>query len=79
MPPAPALTPQDMIYSMQRVEGFVCTPWLLKGSWLPEVTAGLREGWLKTSHTVFDGIESGPEAFASLFTGANNGKVVVRV
>ena len=68
-----------MIYSNQRIEGFVCTPWLLKGAWLPEFSEGLREGWLKTTHTAFEGIESWPEAFASLFSGAHNGKVVVRV
>lgn len=68
----------DMIYSNQRVEGFVCTPWLLNGSWLPEVSAGLKEGWLKVTHTFFEGLESWPEAFGSLFSGANNGKVVVR-
>ena len=70
---------QDMIYTGQRIEGFVCTPWLLKGDFLPEMAAMIKAGAIKTSHTFFEGIESWPEAFSSLFTGANNGKVVVRV
>ena len=77
--PPPPFQPQDMIYTGQRIEGFVCTPWLLKGDFLPEMAAQVKAGTIKTSHTFFEGIDSWPEAFLSLFTGANHGKVVVRV
>jgi NADPH-dependent curcumin reductase CurA len=70
---------QDMIYSGQRIEGFVCTPWLLKGTFLSEMAAGLADGSIKVTHSFTEGIEAWPTAFMSLFTGENNGKVVVKV
>jgi len=56
-------------------------PWLSgqRGNFLVDVSKYRKEGWLKHSETVFHGLESWPEAFASLFTGKNRGKVVVKV
>jgi NADPH-dependent curcumin reductase CurA len=73
--------PTDMIYNFQRVEGFMCMPWLsgAKGSFLADVSKWLKEDKIKVEETFFDGIEAWPEAFAALFTGANTGKVVVRL
>ena len=70
-----------MIYTAQRVEGFVCSPWLygIRPPFLEDMDRWRKEGKLRHTETVFEGIERWPEAFASLFTGANNGKVVVKV
>ena len=59
----------------------MCTPWLSgkKGNFLEDMSKFRKEGWLKTSETVFEGLESWPAAFASLFTGKHSGKVVVKV
>lgn len=73
--------PTDMIYKFQRVEGFMCHPWLsgAKGQFLKDCSTWLKEGKLTVEETSYDGISSWPEAFAALFTGANTGKVVVRL
>jgi NADPH-dependent curcumin reductase CurA len=34
---------------------------------------------VKTRETVYDGVEKAPEAFMGLFTGANLGKMLVKV
>jgi NADPH-dependent curcumin reductase CurA len=43
------------------------------------VSKWLKEDKIKVEETYFDGIESWPAGFAALFTGANTGKVVVRL
>jgi len=69
----------QMIYSFQRIEGFVCMPWLSgqKGNFLQDMSRWLKEGKIQVQETHFQGIEQWPLAFQSLFTGANKGKVVV--
>lgn len=70
----------NMIYSFQRVEGFVCSPWLSgqEGSFLADMASWVKEGKLKVEETFFDGVGSFGDAFKSLFIGGNTGKVVVR-
>ena len=71
-----------MIYTFQRIEGFVCGPWLRgeKGNFIVDMSRWIKEGKVKLQEESFtDGIENWPVAFRSLFTGANIGKVVVRV
>ena len=46
---------------------------------IPALAALLRSGELKWQETVVDGLEATPGAFASLFTGANLGKMLVRL
>ena len=76
-----SLNPAQMIYTGQRIEGFISSTWLSgkQGDFLGDMHKYLEEGRIKVHETVFEGIESWPIAFQSLFTGANNGKVVVRV
>jgi len=71
----------QMIYTFQRIEGFVCMPWLTgrQGNFLADVSQWYREGKLNVEETTFDGIHSWVDAFAALFTGANTGKVVVKL
>jgi NADPH-dependent curcumin reductase CurA len=44
-----------------------------------DMSGWLADGSVTYRETVFDGIESAPEAFIGLFTGANFGKMVVRI
>jgi NADPH-dependent curcumin reductase CurA len=76
-----SINPMKMVYTFQRIEGFVCGPWLSgkKGNFLRDMHQYLREGKLIAQETFFEGIESWPVAFQALFTGRNVGKVVVRV
>lgn len=75
-----AIHPMQLIYNQQRIEGFVCSAWLSgkKGTVMADMSKWWKEGKLKIKETYFDGVEKWPEAFQSLFTGANVGKVVVR-
>eukprot|EP00592_Proboscia_alata_P009458 CAMPEP_0194361478 /NCGR_PEP_ID=MMETSP0174-20130528/9062_1 /TAXON_ID=216777 /ORGANISM="Proboscia alata, Strain PI-D3" /LENGTH=381 /DNA_ID=CAMNT_0039133707 /DNA_START=32 /DNA_END=1177 /DNA_ORIENTATION=- len=71
-----------MIYSAQRIEGFVCMPWLTgqKGNFLSDMAKWLHEGaFAVPEETHFQGIENWAAGFQSLFTGANKGKVVIMV
>jgi len=69
----------NMIYTQQRIEGFVCDPWLSgkRGAFLQDMAKWAKEGKVKVTETHFDGIGSFGEAFQALFTGGNVGKVVV--
>lgn len=81
-PSTVAIDQLAMIYTGQRIEGFVCSKWLvgtLAPPFLAEMAAGIKGGTLVVTETVFEGIASWPEAFASLFTSKNSGKVVVRI
>ena len=73
----------SMIYKFQRIEGFMCVPWLAgqKGSFHQDMPGYLNDSVkpLVVEETFFEGIESWPIGFQSLFTGANSGKVVIRV
>lgn len=71
----------NLIYNLQRVEGFTCEPWLVGGrdDFLGDMAKWIKEGKVKVEETFFDGIESFGTAFQSLFVGGNTGKVVLRV
>lgn len=73
--------PMKMIYSFQRVEGFMCMPWLSgqKGKFLDDMSEWLQQGKIAVEETHFSGVDQWPLAFQSLFTGGNTGKVVVKV
>ena len=49
------------------------------GEFLTGVGAMVANGQMKSRDTVFDGIESAPAAFIGLFTGANTGKMLVKL
>lgn len=75
------INPLQMIYTSQRIEGFLCGPWLSgqKGKFLLDMAQWLKEGKIQAEETFFQGIDSWPAAFQSLFSGANVGKVVVKM
>ena len=70
----------QMIYTSQRIEGFVCMPWLsgARGAFLADMSKWFKDGHIKAEETFFEGVDQWPNAFAALFTGKNLGKVVVR-
>lgn len=78
-PPPTEIHISNMIYSGQRIEGFVCTPWLsgAQGNFLEDMAGWIKEGKVKVEETLFEGAETYGEGFQSLFTGGNYGKVVV--
>jgi hypothetical protein len=51
----------------------------MRADFLRDMGGWLADGSVTYRETVFEGIESAPEAFIGLFTGANIGKMVVRV
>jgi NADPH-dependent curcumin reductase CurA len=59
------LNPMKMIYSSQRIEGFVCHAWLTgkKGNFLKDMHAWLQQGKIVRQETVFEGIENWVQAF----------------
>ena len=57
-----AFNPMKMIYTNQRIEGFVSTRWLSgqEGNFLVDMHKWLTEGKLKPQETFFDGIDQWP-------------------
>ncbi len=70
----------SMIYSCQRIEGFLAGPYLRNPRFLEEMSRWvLQEKLLAVHETFFDGIASWPKAFISVMNGAHTGKVVIRL
>jgi NADPH-dependent curcumin reductase CurA len=51
----------------------------MRDDFLRDMSGWLADGSITYRETVFEGIDAAPEAFIGLFTGANIGKMVVRV
>ncbi len=68
-----------MIYTRQRVEGFLASPYLQNGAFLKDMHAWIKSGLLVTHETPFNGIDSWPEAMLAVMSGRHMGKVVVHV
>lgn len=75
-----SFNPMSMVYTAQRIEGFLCGPWLTgqRGHFLRDMADFYRQGKLAPQETFFDGVEKWGEGFQALFTGKNVGKVVIR-
>jgi NADPH-dependent curcumin reductase CurA len=73
--------PGKMIYSFQRIEGFICVPWLTrkKGNFFQDMSQWIKDGKVEVKETKFSNVSSWPLAFRSLFvnTDTKDGKVVV--
>eukprot|EP00008_Paramoeba_atlantica_P003755 CAMPEP_0201489630 /NCGR_PEP_ID=MMETSP0151_2-20130828/23077_1 /ASSEMBLY_ACC=CAM_ASM_000257 /TAXON_ID=200890 /ORGANISM="Paramoeba atlantica, Strain 621/1 / CCAP 1560/9" /LENGTH=341 /DNA_ID=CAMNT_0047875283 /DNA_START=137 /DNA_END=1162 /DNA_ORIENTATION=- len=70
-----------LIYTQQRIEGFLSTPWLTgqKGNFHKEMAQWYKEGKIVVEETTFNGFDQWVTGFRSLFTGGNTGKVVIRI
>jgi len=63
-----------------RLQGFIYTDYLAQmGDFYREMGGLLASGQLKARDTVVEGLEKTPEAFLGLFSGANTGKMLVRL
>lgn len=63
-----------------KMQGFIVTQFQhLQPQFLADMTGWMAEGRLKWQETIVEGIESAPAAFIGLFTGANTGKMLVRL
>ena len=63
-----------------RIEGLLFNDFLPQmGTFLADAGAMIATGRLKARETVFEGLEKTPDAFMGLFTGANTGKMLVRL
>ena len=63
-----------------RVQGFIYTDYLPKmATFYRDMAALIASGQVKERDTIVDGLEQTPQAFLGLFTGANTGKMLVRL
>jgi NADPH-dependent curcumin reductase CurA len=78
-PPGPTNLPRAIGLGLT-IKGFLVRHYShMRDDFLRDMGAWLADGRVKYRETVYEGIERAPEAFMGLFTGANVGKMVVRV
>jgi NADPH-dependent curcumin reductase len=70
----------NLIIKRGRMEGFLILDYFDRLREGQQVVAGwLREGKIKSSEHIVDGLENAPDALDMLFTGGNTGKVIVKL
>lgn len=70
----------NIIYSRVMLRGFVGTDFMhLQPDFQRDMAGWLKEGRVKYQETIRDGIAAAPEALIGLLTGANSGKMLVRL
>ena len=70
----------NLIYGRIRMEGFVASDFPhLQTSFIDDMTGWLKDGRVKYQETILDGFERAPEGLIGLFSGVNNGKMLIRV
>jgi NADPH-dependent curcumin reductase CurA len=63
-----------------RIQGFIYTDYLPRlGEFYADMGKWIASGDVKSRDTVVDGLENMPDAFLGLFSGANTGKMLVRL
>jgi NADPH-dependent curcumin reductase CurA len=79
MPPGPKNFIQVVPLSLT-IRGFIVSNHAdMLPDFLRDMAGWAKEGKLKWHETILDGIEKAPEAFIGLFTGANFGKMLVKI
>ena len=69
-----------LIGMRMRVQGFIVSDYMDRaGEFYRDMGGWLKDGKLKRNETVFEGLETMPDAFLGLFTGGNTGKMLVRI
>ena len=73
----------NMIMTVPRrilIKGFIVSDHFdLLGQFINDVGPMIKSGQLKYEETVLEGVENAPKAFLGLFSGANKGKMLVRL
>ncbi len=70
----------ETIYKFITLKGFVVSAFMDQQARFREDMSGwIRSGQMKYHETIVDGIENAPSAFIGLFSGQNNGKMIVRL
>ncbi len=63
-----------------RVQGFIYTDYIARfGDFYRDMGGWIASGQVRSRDTIVDGLEQMPDAFLGLFSGANTGKMLVRV
>lgn len=63
-----------------RLQGFIYTDYMARmGDFYRDVGGLIASGKMQARDTIVDGLENTPEAFLGLFSGANTGKMLVRL
>ena len=80
---ASATGPSNIIQAVGKeltLRGFIVSSHLdMAEDFIRDMATWIGSGQLKYKETVLDGIENAPQAFINLFTGANQGKMLVRL
>ena len=78
--PAPLRYIMRIIAMRIRLQGFIYTDYLPRlGEFYRDMGPWLASGKVKSRDTVVDGLEAMPDAFLGLFSGANTGKMLVKI
>lgn len=75
--------PRNIVYVVGKslkMQGFiVMNYWDMRDQFRAEMTQWIKDGKIKWEETVETGIENAPKAFLNLFSGANTGKMLVKL
>lgn len=78
-PPGPRNMPY-IVGKRIKMQGFIVTDFMdMREQFYADMGAWVREGKVKWEETVENGIENAPQAFLNLFSGANLGKMLVKL
>jgi NADPH-dependent curcumin reductase CurA len=79
----PAPGPRNIMYIVGKsikVQGFIVSNyWDMRDQFRAEMTQWIKDGKMKWEETVENGIANAPKAFLGLFSGANSGKMLVKL
>jgi len=63
-----------------KLQGFIVSTHAdMQPAFLADMAGWIASGQMKFEETIMNGIEKAPEAFLGLFTGANTGKMLVKL
>jgi len=70
----------NLIYGRIRMEGFVASDFgHLNAAFVSDMTGWLKAGQIKYQETILNGFDRAPEGLIGLFSGANSGKMLIRI
>ena len=80
---SPTPGPKNLIYVVGKslkIQGFIVSNYIhLQGQFLAEMGGWIKSGDIKWEETIMNGIDQTPAAFIGLFSGANAGKMLVKL